>query len=366
VAEPVEQLDLLLPVAARGMVRREIADEGSDARADLVGEVGRGSADERLHVLHRRLAGLRHGRDLSIARVRHRLPADVLLLVTVLLWSFNFTAVKYALAHGFLPLAYAALRFGTGSAIFSGITYARERSLRIRRRDILVVLGLAAVGIWLNQMSFVYAVRLTSAATVALMFGTLPIFVALLASLVGTERLHVRHWLAVVVSFGGVALVASASGATLGGDLGGILCGLGAALTWAAYSVAVGPLMARYSPYRLSALIGLAAIVPLAATSAGQLADMDWTEVTALAWLGFLYSVLLSFVLTNVLWFTAIERVGAARSSLYANLQPFLGAVFAVLVLSESMDWLEIVGGVVIAAGIVVAGQPRPPAPSPD
>ena len=40
-------------------------------------------------------------------------------------------------------------------------------------------------------------------------------------------------------------------------------------------------------------------------------------------------------VVTNILWFTAIDRVGATRSALYANLQPFLGAVFALLILSE-------------------------------
>jgi drug/metabolite transporter (DMT)-like permease len=51
---------------------------------------------------------------------------------------------------------------------------------------------------------------------------------------------------------------------------------------------------------------------------------------------------------------------------LYANLQPFLGAFFALVVLSETMTALQVVGGVVIAAGIVIARQARPPAPSPD
>ena len=48
------------------------------------------------------------------------------------------------------------------------------------------------------------------------------------------------------------------------------------------------------------------------------------------------------------MWFTAIDRVGAARASLYANLQPFLGAFFALVVLSEEMGLLQIVGGIVI------------------
>jgi len=224
----------------------------------------------------------------------------------------------------------------------------------------------AALGIWLNQLTFVYSVRLTTAATVALMFGTLPIFVALVAQAFGLERLHLRHWLATVVSFSGVALVAAGSTGGLGGDLGGILLALGASVTWAAYSVAMGPLMQRYSPYRISAFMLLVGSVPLLLSAVRQLAEQDWAALSGLAWACFLYSLFFSLVFTNVMWFTAIDRVGAARASLYANLQPFLGAFFALVVLSEEMTALQFLGGLVIGAGILLARQARPPAPSPD
>jgi drug/metabolite transporter (DMT)-like permease len=119
--------------------------------------------------------------------------------------------------------------------------------------------------------------------------------------------------------------------------------------------VAVTPLLARYSPYRIGAVVGLAAIVPLTLTAIPQFASEDWSEVTTLAWAALAYSMILSYVVTNVLWFKAIRQVGANRASVYANLQPFLGAIFAVLVLSETMTWAQIAGGVVIGAGILVA-----------
>jgi drug/metabolite transporter (DMT)-like permease len=293
--------------------------------------------------------------------VRHRLPADVLLLLTVVIWGFNFAVVKYGLTHGFEPLVYSALRFGLGSFIFAGITLAREGTLRTERDDLWLLAGAAALGIYLNQMAFVYSVELTTASTVALIFGTLPIFVAIIAWTTGIERAHLRHWFAVIVSFTGVAFVAGGGSADLSGDLGGILLALGAAVTWAAYSVLIGPLMRRYSPYKISAVVGLAALIPLAATAAPQLASQDWDAITLLAWGAVMYSMLFSFVITNVLWFTAIDRVGANRASLYANLQPFLGAAFAVLALSETMSTLQIVGGVVIGAGILIARPRRAP-----
>jgi drug/metabolite transporter (DMT)-like permease len=301
-----------------------------------------------------------------LARVRRRLPADVLLLVTVLFWSFNFTVVKYALTHGWKPLSYSSVRFAIGAALFSAFTLGREGSLRVDRRHVPLMVSAAALGIWLNQLSFTYAVRLTTAATVALMFGTLPIFVALAARAFRIERLRLRHWLATLISFSGVALVALGSSGGLGGDLGGILLGLAASVTWALYSVAMGPLMQRYSPYRISAFMLLAGSVPLLLSAVRQLGTQDWGALGGLAWAAFVYSLFFSLVFTNVMWFTAIDRVGAARASLYANLQPFLGAFFAVVVLSESMGALQVAGGFVIGAGILIARLARPPAPSPD
>jgi drug/metabolite transporter (DMT)-like permease len=298
--------------------------------------------------------------------VRHRLPPDVLLLITVVFWSFNFTVVKYALTHGWEPLSYSSVRFAIGALLFSGYTYAREGSLAVRRRDVLFMLGAAASGIWLNQLSFVFAVKLTTASTVALMFGTLPIFVALVSWAFRLEQLRLRHWIATIISFSGVALVAAGSSSGLSGDLGGVLLGLAASATWAIYSAAMGPLMRRYSPYRISAFMGLTGSVPLLLTAIGQIRSEDWSEIGGLAWAAFVYSLFFSLVFTNIMWFTAIDRVGAARASLYANLQPFLGAFFALVVLSEHMGPLQIAGGLVIGAGILLARRTRPPAPSQD
>jgi drug/metabolite transporter (DMT)-like permease len=297
-----------------------------------------------------------------LAAVRHRLPPDVLLLVTVLLWGFNFTAARYALTHGFQPLAYSSFRFGLGALLFSAVTFGRERTLRIGRQDIAVALVAATLGIWLNQITFGYATKLTTAATVALLFGTLPIFVALLSSAAGHERLNLRHYLAALISFVGVGLVAAGSSGGISGELGGILLGLAAAATWAGYSVAIAPLMRRYSPYRISAVMLLVGCVPLFATSAYQLVRQDWSEPNALAWGGLLYGLVFSLVVTNILWFTAIDRVGATRAALYANLQPFLGAAFALLILSEDFGLLQAAGGLVIGAGIVLGRLARPPA----
>jgi len=78
-------------------------------------------------------------------------------------------------------------------------------------------------------------------------------------------------------------------------------------------------------------------------------------------WAGFAFAVLGPLVLTNLLWFTAIDQVGPARASLFANLQPFLAALIALLLLSENLTRYQIAGGLAIGAGIVLSRRTQPP-----
>ena len=281
-----------------------------------------------------------------------------MLLATVCLWALNFTVSKYILTHGFHPLAYSSIRYACAGVIFAAITLAWEGSLRMARRDLPIVVFCTAV-LFGNQLSFVYALRFTTATTVALIFGTLPIFTALFARGSGVEHLPLRFWIAAGLSFAGVALVALGSGGNLSSNLKGDVLALFGSATWAAYSVAIGPLMRRYSPFRLSAVFLLAATVALFVAGSRQLADQSF-HFGALVWIGFAFAVLGPLVITNLLWFTAIDRVGPSRAALFANLQPFLAALVALALLSEPITTVQIVGGVAIAGGIVLAPRQRP------
>jgi drug/metabolite transporter (DMT)-like permease len=287
-----------------------------------------------------------------------RPTADLMLLGTVGLWALNFTVSKYILDHGFHPLAYSSIRYACAAIIFAGITLSWEGSLRLSRRDLPISVFCTLV-LFANQLSFVYALRFTTATTVALIFGTLPIFTALFARGSGVEHLPIRFWMAAGLSFAGVALVALGSGGKLSSNLKGDMLALSGSATWAAYSVAIGPLMRRYSPFRLSAVFLLAVTVALLAAGSRQVADQSF-HFGALVWIGFAFAVLGPLVITNLLWFTAIDRVGPSRASLFANLQPFLAALVALVLLSEPITTVQIVGGIAIAGGILLASGRRP------
>jgi len=292
--------------------------------------------------------------------MRRPTNVELMLLSTILLWSLNLSVTKYILDNGVAPLSYATARYALAGAIFVAMTLVAERTLRIERRHVRVLL-LTAVLLWLNQVCFVLALDATTASTIGLLIGTIPIFAALFGVALGRERLHARFWTAAVISFLGVALVATGAGGDVSGSYAGVALGIVTAATWAAYSVAVAPLMETYSPSRVSAVVIPVAWVLIALVGIPDTTSQDW-DVRWEIWLLLIFATIGPLVVTNVLWFRVLHRIGPARATLAANLQPFVAAVLAVVLLSEPLSALQIAGGVLIAAGLFVARRRTAPA----
>jgi drug/metabolite transporter (DMT)-like permease len=294
--------------------------------------------------------------------MRRPSPVDLMLIATIVIWAFNITVTKYVLTHGFQPLAYGAIRYAAAAILAVAVAVVLEGTLRVGERKNLALVGTASAVLLVNQVSVVYALKLGSATTVALILGMTPIFAAIISSLVGLEQLTGRFWVATLVGFVGVALVALGSGGDLSSDLGGDLLAIVLAISWAAYSVTIAPLMRSYSPYRISAVVLVIMCIPFVALSAPQIADQDYASLGALVWAGLAFAIVGPLFLTNILWFKSIGVVGPSRATLFANAQPFVAAIFAALILSEHLHWLQIVGGVAILLGIVLERRWRRPA----
>ena len=290
--------------------------------------------------------------------MRRPSTVEVMLLTTVLLWALNLSVTKYILTHGLEPLPYATVRYGLAGLLFVALTLQVERTLRVDRRD-LPLLALASGLLLVNQLAFVYALDVTTASTIGLVLGAIPIFAAIFGLLLGTERPTGQFWVAAGISAAGVALVAVGSGGEVSGGLLGVVLGLWTAATWAAYSVTVAPLMRSYSPSRMSAIVSPAAWVGIALVGAPQTAEQSW-DLGAEIWLLLAFATIGPLVVTNVLWFRSVHRIGANRATLAANLQPFVAAVLAVILLSEPLSWLQVAGGVLIAVGILAVRRRAP------
>ena len=216
----------------------------------------------------------------------------------------------------------------------------------MRRRDLILLSGAALIGICLNQVTFVYAIKLTTATTVALMFGTLPVFTGLFAVALGHRAVSAcaSGWPRCSRSCG-ATLVAVGSGGNVSGHVWGDLLALAATATWAFYSVAAAPVLGRYSPLRVSSVVFVDRDDPAgrdrlaSARDAGlQLGASIWLALRVRGRSGRSWSPTCSGS-------GAIDRVGPSRAPLFANLQPFVAAIFALLLLSEPITRLQVVGG---------------------
>ena len=260
--------------------------------------------------------------------------------------------VKWAVQQ-WSPLTYSVWRNWLGMVVLLAFVKVTEGSLRIERRDVQLVVFSALIGIVINQLGFMYATTYTTATTISLVLASIPMFAAVSASVLGHERIGARHWAGIGVAAVGTLLVLAGGPGNLDlTSLRGDLLALLAAATWGIYSTLVRPLFARYSPNRVSTLVLCAAVPMLTVVGLPQVVHQDYGAITLGGWGALVFSVFFGLVFTNILWFGAIHRGGAARATAVMPIQPFLGALFAFVLLDETVTLQQMLGGVVIVLGI--------------
>lgn len=282
---------------------------------------------------------------------------DAALLTSVVLWASTVIAAKYAISHGLQPLAYIVPRQLIAAVLMFGAVYAFERSIRVSGVKDTLLLAAAGTMLALNLIALVYALEHATASTVSLIFGLTPVFIVLIATAAGLERLSLLVLGAALVSFTGVALVAAGAEGEVGSNMLAVVLATIMSVMFAGYSVAVTPLVSRYSPFRIGALTHCTALIPLALVGGWDTATEDWTDLGWLVWVALVYSAVVT--LSVGVFFKGIERVGPSRASVFVNVQPFAAVALGMLVLRESLSATQAVGGLTITAGLILSRRAR-------
>ena len=252
--------------------------------------------------------------------------AEALLVFSVALWGFNYTAQRYGLTHGFSPLVFASLRLilaAVGCLLLVRLAGGRYS---LTRRDLVIVSVTGVVGQGLLQVALSYANRFVGASTIAIVFGLLPVCMAVVATVLRIERLALRHWLGVAVSAGGVTLIAVAGGGQISDDLKGIGLALLGVLFFSFYAVILFVFGRRYAPTVLNAVSVGAAALFVTAIAGGQFASQSWSTPGVLSWTAIAYAGFVSLTIGNAIFFYAQKRVGPGR---IGALQRFVDHVLA-------------------------------------
>jgi drug/metabolite transporter (DMT)-like permease len=296
----------------------------------------------------------------SFAAAARSGSSDVILLAAVTLWALNYTVMKYGISQ-IQPLALPAIRFGTAGLILLVILRIHEGSIGVRREDLARLAIAGFFGVTLSQISFVFALTYTTASDNALLGATAPIVTVVIATIIGLERSGRRHWVAVLIGLVGVVLIVvggSNTGLFQSGLLGDALA-FGNVLFSSISAILIVPLLVRYSVYRIltyEMLIGTVILLPIALPS---ILAQDFGHVTLGGWAALGYAILLTGLVTNLLYFTAVGRIGASRAAVYQYVQAFLGVLFAVVLLGEEVTPVQLAGGAIVVGGVILARSAR-------
>jgi drug/metabolite transporter (DMT)-like permease len=158
------------------------------------------------------------------------------LLLTVFFFGTNFVAVKLVVAD-VPPVLFAAARFTLAGTLLFVISRFAEPGTRLKRGDLLPVLGLGVVGITLTQTVFTVGVGLTTAANTALVYSTSPVWGMLLGFALGLERPRLAGVLGICLSLVGVGFIVYGGLEFAGTSLVGDALILAAAVFWGSYTV---------------------------------------------------------------------------------------------------------------------------------
>lgn len=267
---------------------------------------------------------------------------------------------RFAYADGITPITLLFLRFTTASAIMLVIMAARRIPFP-RGRVLAGLVAMGALGYVGQSFCYFTALTLASASTVALLLYLYPVLVAILAAVLLKEKMTPVKIFSLALALSGAALTVGSVG---GGQPGGILFGLGAAAIYSVYIVSGTQLMKLVPAIPASTVIILSAAFVYGLLTAAR--GAAW-PVSLNGWLAIAGIALVSTVVAIVTFFAGLERIGPTNASTLSILEPVVTVLMASALLGEQLSGLQLAGGVLILAAVVVLTRgelKRPEAPA--
>ncbi|WP_161599000.1 DMT family transporter [Aidingimonas lacisalsi] len=290
----------------------------------------------------------------------------VLLLLTAIIFSGNILVGK-ALSE----LPPFTISFGrVFIALLLMIPLGWRQAVRARhafRQHWRVLLGLALSGVTLFNALIYTALQYTSATNVAILESTIPVVTILFSFLLLGERYRAIQWLGVGMSLAGaVAVIAMADSA--GAGLASVNIGDGimalAVLMWVGYSLLVKDHLSKFPRFGgllIMLVIANLTLAPIALWENLALGTMPALDTSH--WLGLLYLGIFPSVVALLCYTRAIGDVGPTQAAVFLNLLPIFTMLGAWWLLGDRILPAQIVGSIVVIAGVVLTTRERRSAP---
>ena len=276
-------------------------------------------------------------------------------LAFAFMWSSAFTS-GHIIVSSAPPLMALALRFLISG--FIGVLLARYlgQTWKLTRKQWIAtfIFGVFQNALYLG-LTFV-AMQTIEASLAAIVASAMPLMVALLGWLVFKERINGVGFIGLVAGLFGVLLIMGTR-VNSGVDLFGLaVCIIGMfGLTFATLAVrgasSGGNLLMVVG---LQMLVGSFTLFAVAFQTETISVNYTWSLLAA-----FSYTTLVPGLLATWVWFVLVARIGAVRASTFHFLNPFFGILIAATILGEAITFMDTIGVIIIAMGILAVQLAR-------
>ena len=282
------------------------------------------------------------------------------LLFAAIFWGGTFIAGRIIVQH-VGPFSAAFLRFAIASFFLFLLTKKIEgRYPVIQKEQFLAVCLLGVTGVFSYNFFFFKGLSLIHAGRASLIIANNPIIITLLSFLLFKERLSSLKVLGIIISVTGAVIaiskgnIAGLMSESLGfGELYIFIC----VMSWVAYSLIGKFVMANMSPLTavsFSAVIG-AILLFFPALHEGMPADIRY--YTAIDWFSIFYLGFFGTVLGFVWYYEGINKIGAAKASLFINFVPISAIVLAFFLLEEPITISLGIGASLVITGVYLTNS---------
>lgn len=292
-----------------------------------------------------------------------------MLLSAAVLFSINGIVSKIVLLGGFPTMALTQLRLTGGFLLLALVLliFAPAR-LKITWREVPLLALYGVVGFSMVQWLYLVAIGRLPVSIALLLEFTAPIFVALWAKFVRKEPVRPILWFGLSTGLIGLMMVGQIwLGLTL--DVVGVLAALGAAISLAVYFL-IGERQVRNTRDPLSltcwalgfSSLFWAIISPWWNFPVEQLTNhysLLKTSATAPSWLLVLWIIVLGTIVPFALATGALVHISAPQASIIGMLEPVFISILGWLWLSESLTLVQILGGMILLVGVMLAERAR-------
>ncbi len=283
----------------------------------------------------------------------------VVALLPMMFWGISFVWTKVVYQY-YEPVTTITLRLIIGTLFLSAFIFLSGKREKVQKGDWKFFFLLAFLSPFCYFLGESFGVKYVSATLAAVSIATIPVVTPVFAALILHERLSVTNVIGLILSFLGVGIMIVEPGFQITASPVG-LAALGfAVLSAVGYSLLIKRFSERYSSLTIVNLQNLIAILYFLPVF--FLTDFKTfirvrptTELVVTLMLLAILCSTVAFILLTI----AIREIGVSKANIYTNTIPIFTAIFAWLLIGETMTGRRLLGMAVVLGGLFLSQLTR-------